>query len=582
MSSRLSTTRGLKKPRGRASRRLTSNKLNDDILLNIFHLYQLDYLYTRDEEDSSGRNVRLRWDRQRWWYKLAQVCRKWRCLILASPIRLDIHLLCSYGVPVADMLAHSPPLPLAIWYSNGDREMTAKDEEDALLALSHHDRVHRISLCMPASKLGKFINAMDDEFPILEHIRISSGPGGSTGQMFPTTFHAPNLRHAWTSCRPIGSPLVTATVGLVSLELMDVPSSPWFPPSYILARLSLMPQLTTLRIHFHSPHPNRDVESPAATHVMLPNLQVFSYRGVTAYLEGLARIRAPILSVLDVRFFNQLTFTVPRLMEFMETSESLVFNSVDITFNENSLELMTGPDPSQQQRALCLQITCKHLDWQVASAVQIFDSISPVLSGVEELTLSHVAHDRSSHTHDEVDRTQWRKLFRLFSNVKSLGVPESLSGVLSHSLRSANGEMSPELLPNLLVLQYLGRSTVGDVFTSFINERQAAGHSVNLVASSSLYTSWHQMQRLQKKEQRRLQKQQRRQLQKEQRRLQQGRKGLKQVQQKEQRRLQQEELQQLQQEDRKELQQQLQLSLQVLQRCRQVLQRCLKLYPQQQ
>ncbi|KAH9974302.1 hypothetical protein BGW80DRAFT_1559832, partial [Lactifluus volemus] len=118
-----------KKPRGRASRRLTSNKLNDDILLNIFHLYQLDYLYTRDEEDSSDRNVRLRWDRQRWWYKLAQVCRRWRCLILAYPIRLDINLLCSYGVPVADMLAHSPPLPLTIWYSNGDREMTAKDEE---------------------------------------------------------------------------------------------------------------------------------------------------------------------------------------------------------------------------------------------------------------------------------------------------------------------------------------------------------------------------------------------------------------------------------------------------------------------
>ncbi|KAH9976440.1 hypothetical protein BGW80DRAFT_1558858, partial [Lactifluus volemus] len=162
--------------------------LNDDVLLNIFHLIQLDI---RDEEDSE--TFRFRWERQRWWYKLAQVCRKWRHLILASPIRLDIHLFCSYGVPVPDMLAHSQPLLLTICYINlnGNREMTAKDEEGALLALSHRDRVHRIALCMPASKLGKFVNAMDDEFPILDRICIGSQPGDPTGQIFPKTFQRP-------------------------------------------------------------------------------------------------------------------------------------------------------------------------------------------------------------------------------------------------------------------------------------------------------------------------------------------------------------------------------------------------------
>ncbi|KAH9954755.1 hypothetical protein BGW80DRAFT_400435 [Lactifluus volemus] len=113
----------------------------------------------------------------------------------------------------------------------------------------------------------------------------------------------------------------------------------------------------------------------------------------------------------------------------MGASESLSFNSVDITFDENFLDLMAGPDHShgRQQSSLRLRITCKRLDWQVASAVQIFDSISPVLSRVEELTLGHVARNRSSDPHDKVDRTQWRKLFRSFSNVKSLGLPESLS-----------------------------------------------------------------------------------------------------------------------------------------------------------
>jgi hypothetical protein len=76
--------------------------LNDDILLNIFYSYRL---HIKDEED--GENIRFSWDRQRWWYRLAQVSRKWRYLIIASPIQLDIHLLSTYGVPIADMLARA-------------------------------------------------------------------------------------------------------------------------------------------------------------------------------------------------------------------------------------------------------------------------------------------------------------------------------------------------------------------------------------------------------------------------------------------------------------------------------------------
>jgi hypothetical protein len=401
--------------------------LNDDVLLNIFYLYKLDF-----EGEDSAKKVRFKWDRQRWWYKLAQVSRKWRYLILASPIRLDIHLLCTYGVLVADMLAHSPPLPLTIWYTNCDREMTAKDEDDVLLALSHRDRVHRIALCMQASKLGKFIKAMHYEFPILERVYIDS-QRTSTGYMFPWTFKAPNLRHVWTACCPIGSPLVT-TVRLINLALMDIPPSPWSPPSYILTRLSLMPQLTTLRIHFNSFYPNRgDVEPPAATDLTLPNLQIFSYRGVSAYFEGLARIRAPTLSVLDVQFFHRLTFPIPRLLQFMRASESLRFGAVKLTFDNDFLELTAGPDPSWQRRSLRLQIMCKHLYWQVESAVQVFDSISPLLSRVDELTLLHVASNLPAVSGHEVNRTQWRKLLRSFNNVKTLSVPEGAGASAAES-----------------------------------------------------------------------------------------------------------------------------------------------------
>jgi hypothetical protein len=93
--------------------------LNTDVLLNIFYLYRLGI---KDEDDSE--NIRFRWDRQCWWYKL--VSRKWRNVILASPIRLDIQLVCTNGLPRADMLAHSPPFQLAIYYTDRSREMTTE------------------------------------------------------------------------------------------------------------------------------------------------------------------------------------------------------------------------------------------------------------------------------------------------------------------------------------------------------------------------------------------------------------------------------------------------------------------------
>jgi hypothetical protein len=457
--------------------------LNDDVLLNIFNIYRLDI---RDEEgDENARSVR-KWDRQRWWYKLAHVSRGWRYLILASPVQLDIHLLCTYGVPVADMLEHSPPLPLIVFYED-DRGMTTDDEEGALLALSHSDRIRRISLWVPASNLGKFITAMDEEFPILERMCLGSQSEDSTRMAFPGTFQAPNLRHVWTAS--IGSPLLTNTAGLVNLELIDIPASAYFPPSYILTRILLMPQLETLVIHFHSPLPNRDVEmqlsnTPIATQVFL-HLHLVSFRGVSAYLESLlAGISAPVLSILDVQFFNQLIFTVPRLSQFMQTSQNLSFSAIELTFDSDFFDLVADPDRGWWKYPLRLRVMCRHLDWQVSSAVQILGTLLPVVSAVETLRLSHVEEKQSPDLLNEVDRTQWRDLFRPFGNVKTLRVPTALVGGLSHSLCPEDGESPLEILQNLLELQCLGRGDIGVAFIPFIIAREAAGHPVRLVSDS--------------------------------------------------------------------------------------------------
>jgi hypothetical protein len=454
--------------------------LNDDVLLNIFHLYRL----SDPDEYDDGIGTVFVCHRQRWWYKLAHVCRQWRNLILESPSRLDLHLYCTNGVPVADMLAHSPPLPLTINYHTMDRrEVTAEDESSILLALSHRDRVRHIYFWM-LPDVGKFVTAMNDQFPILERIHIHS----LTEAVLPATFQTPKLRYLrlWRASLPIGSPLLTTTAArLTTLSLLNIPATGYFSPSYILTRISLMLQLTTLSIGFNPPFLDRDVErqlnhTPIMT--TLPNLRRFAFTGLSTYLEGLvAWITAPSLRFLRVKFFHELLFTVPRLLQFMQTSKSLGFSSVKLAFKANSVHVTTDPWRVGSSESFELQVICDQLDMQVASAAQIFGTLSPVLSVVEQVTFSYEEH-KQLEWHDDVDRRQWRDLLRPFTYARVIRIQGELVVKLCLSLSSANGEPPMELLPNLEEVEYSrpGRRDVEDAFNVFLYERHVAGHPVSL------------------------------------------------------------------------------------------------------
>ena len=353
--------------------------LNDHVLLNVFYLYRLNI---PDEYDEEG-NINANWASHRWWYKLAQVCQRWRHLILASPSRLGLHLLCTHGVPIANMLAHSPQLPLAICYDDLDRETTEEDDDGISLALRHSDCVHYISFFLPSPKLWKFITIMDEEFPILERMYIWSRTEGDISLVLPRTFQAPHLRHfaLWSIALPIGSPLLTTTVGLVTLMLTEIPPFAYFSPNHLLTWLSLMPQLENLWIRFYSPLPNHEVErqslnTPFMTQITLPNLRQFVFRGVSAYLERLlARIRARLLTELEIVLFNQLTYTVPRLSQFMATLEALSFDRIQLAFCNDSAEFKTVQLEERGGHSFSIKVMCRHLDWQVSSAIQILTAL---------------------------------------------------------------------------------------------------------------------------------------------------------------------------------------------------------------
>ncbi|KAH9981808.1 hypothetical protein BJV74DRAFT_887314 [Russula compacta] len=384
------------------------------------------------------------------------------------------------------MLEHSPSLPLVIDHADEGREITAEDEEGIMLALQYRGRIRRIRLWMPISKLQKLIMAIDDEFPMLLYLYIRPATNNNVGLILPKTFRAPHLRNLvlFNFAFPIGSPLLTTVLGLVTLSLQRIPRSTHFYPNELLQQLSLMPQLEALWIDFRS---GRDVEmqlldAMIMTHVTLPNLRWFVFYGVSAYLEALlARMTTPLLEKFQIQFPDQPTFSVPHLPEFISAAGNLKLSSAAtarVGFSTWGVWVWVYPHAVAKTYSLEMAIKCGHLDRQVASAAQLFSPLEAVFSAVEGLSFGYWRHSMSWVWNNEADRTEWRELFRSFSNVKRLRVDDGLITQLSDSLRLEDGESPMDVLPELKGLSY--PASGGNAFTSFIADRKKAGHPVTL------------------------------------------------------------------------------------------------------
>ena len=123
-----------------------------------------------------------------------------------------------------------------------NRDASVEDEEAILLPLHDRDRVRRIDLMMPSTKLLMPIIAMDGQFTVLERLFICPLSHDNMSLMLPIMFYHVVL--------PVRSPSLTTTVGLVELGLWDMLLLASFRPSDLVARLSIMPQLENLSIAF--------------------------------------------------------------------------------------------------------------------------------------------------------------------------------------------------------------------------------------------------------------------------------------------------------------------------------------------
>jgi len=198
-------------------------------------------------------------------------------------------------------------------------------------------------------------------------------------------------------------------------------------------------------------------------------------------LESLVcRITTPRLEFLQIIFFEQLRFSVPCLAQFINTTENLRFHDAVIRFNDKEIVVGMFFPERDATFPFAVSVDSWHLDRQVSSAAQICNAVGQVFTAVEHLTLEHDVHGQSSEEHNDVDRIEWRKILRSFSNVKTLRVEDGLVDELSRCLRLEDGELPLELLPELQELTYLGSRDAGDGLTSFLDARQSAGRPVVL------------------------------------------------------------------------------------------------------
>jgi hypothetical protein len=481
---RMPSSRSGRVKKRRTSRRAIVKRLPEDVLLEIFDFCRSDIVPD--------------WNHQGW-YRLAHTCKQWRSIIFASASRLNLHLVCTFGTPVEDMLNHSPPFPLIVYYGGG-RRLPAQDEEGALLALQKRDRVRSIDLCASTSNLDKIFAVMNEPFPELEDLAFSikhKGPGEPPDcPQFPSAFQAPRLRHLNLNkmLNENGLPQLPSLSDLQYLRLTGIFEPTDLPLESLASCLSLMPQLEYLGLGFDTPFVNDDigremVDVSIAKRIPLPKLSEIFFSGDSIYLDGLAvLISSPSLEKFYVTFPKEPTSTLSHLFELLSTVENLRCPIASIEFSGTQVDdpkvtiRMCGHEQTiecwPQFARFQIMFWCRSLNIQVASARQICASLTPVLSAVKKLHLYLKGARWQPGQEGDIEAATWHGLLRPFCTVEKLQIDPCPIWDLTVALGSNDVARSREILPELCKLTRPDYARFREAFDEFIARRRELGQHI--------------------------------------------------------------------------------------------------------
>ena len=243
------------------------------------------------------------------WHTLIHVCQQWRNVILSSPRRLNLRILCTGGRPVREMLDIWPAFPITI-QDYGDTILLDGEADNIIAALEHPGRVGEIRLVeIPSSLLEIFAAAMKEPFPMLTTLELQLDHGGPRSVLPDSFFGAvPRLRVLDLTGLPFSAVrnLLLSTSELVYLCLWDMPiSGNASEPKEIVTCLSAMTKLESIELGFCSSfypyRASRHTLPPPLTRVLLPALTHFWFQGDSGYLGDLmAHLDTPLLDGVSI------------------------------------------------------------------------------------------------------------------------------------------------------------------------------------------------------------------------------------------------------------------------------------------
>jgi hypothetical protein len=423
--------------------------LPDDVLLEIFVFLP------------SG-STRFVYD-DRTWRKLVHVCRRWRQLVFASPLRLDLQLLCTRRTPVRKVLGCWPAFPLAIDFDDSRDNRNEFKNIVAASALEQRDRVRHINLNLRGVLLGELFATMEKPFPALTHLCLSCGDHNEPA--IPSAFlggSAPRLRDISISyiLLPSIPTFLFSACDLVKLRLDYIPQTSFPSPEAMVACLATLTKLETFFIRFYSlalrPDP---VRLSYETRVILPSVTSFSFERGNTYLENfVACINTPRLNSIDISYARRHAFRVTELSKFIERSNLRPsrFGHATIRFGVSQMSFSFCHETNPNDSVIAIKIEpLRDLCEQAAEMTKLLHQASDLLSDVVHLKIELEA-PREIDKYDYVDDIRWLELFRPFISVETLHVSFQFAESITHTFQEMPVEMVTQVLPALTSLHWDG------------------------------------------------------------------------------------------------------------------------------
>ena len=449
--------------------------LPDDVLLGIFDFYMIMYTYESSYRGKTETEA---------WQSLVHVCRRWRCLVLGSPRRLNLRLFCTPKTPARDTLDVWPPLPLLV---NGS--MTLSGTDNVIAALGQSNRVCQVILHLASWQLEEVLAPMQVHFPELMDLRLFSDD--ETPPVIPDSFldgSAPRLEFFLLSGIPFpGFPkLLLSANRLVYLELFDMPHSGYISPEVMVALLSALSSLDTFSLEFksHQSRPDSERRSlPPPKRSILPALDQFRFKGVVEYLEELVTsIDAPQLNLLFITFFNQIDFDCPRVAQFINRTMSIrALDEAHVQFNDDFASVKLRYQTSMSGfYDLLISISCKEPDWQLSSIEQVCNSSLQPLSTVEDLYIDH-EYSQLVWKDDAIENIQWLQLLLPFTVMKNLYLSKEFAPGVAVALQELVGGRIADVLLSLQNIFIEGLEPSGPLqenIGEFVTARQLSSRPV--------------------------------------------------------------------------------------------------------